>query len=141
MDMNSPLKIGEAARRTGVSAKMIRHYESLGLLPPVARRDNGYRMYSAQDLRVLGFIRRARGLGFSMAEIAELVGLWNNPRRASAEVKKIAQAHIVELDKRMDEIAAMKAALAELVQTCPGNSGAACSILDGLAPPESDAQR
>jgi len=135
MDMHSPLKIGEAARQTGVSAKMIRHYESLGLLPAVARRDNGYRMYSAQDLRVLGFIRRARGLGFSMAEIAELVGLWNNPLRASAEVKKIAQAHIDELDKRMDEIAAMKDSLAQLVQACPGNAGSKCSILDGLAPP------
>lgn len=138
--MNSPsphetgLNIGAAAARTGVSAKMIRHYEMLGLLPPVARSDNGYRVYTGRDLRALGFIRRARALGFGMAEIGELVGHWHNEHRASAEVKKIAQARIAELEQKMSEMAAMKASLESLVHQCQGNQNSACSILDALVP-------
>ncbi|MEG1832293.1 MAG: Cu(I)-responsive transcriptional regulator [Burkholderiaceae bacterium] len=130
------LNIGATAARTGVSAKMIRHYESLGLLPPVARTANGYRVYTERDLRALGFIRRARKLGFGMAEIGELVGHWHNERRASAEVKKIAQAHIAELEQKMSEMAAMKEALEVLVGQCQGNQNSACSIIDALAPAE-----
>ena len=93
MGTGYPVNIGEAARLSGVSAKMVRHYESLGLLPPVHRTESGYRLYTDSEVHTLQFIKRARELGFSMAEIAELVGLWQNRRRASASVKRIAQVH------------------------------------------------
>src|SRR5688572_20899816 len=90
------LNIGEAARRSGVSAKMVRHYESLGLLPAVHRTESGYRQYGDREVHTLRFIRRARDLGFSMAQIAELLKLWQNRRRASHEVHRIAQQHVDE---------------------------------------------
>ena len=93
-----PINIGQAARASGVSAKMVRHYESLGLLGSVARTDSGYRQYRAADVHTLRFIKRSRDLGFSMAEIAELVSLWHDQGRASASVKQIAQAHVDELE-------------------------------------------
>jgi DNA-binding transcriptional MerR regulator len=92
------VSIGEAARLSGVSARMVRHYEGLGLLPPVARTESGYRQYGDADIHTLRFIKRSRDLGFSMEEIAELVGLWHNRRRASASVKRIAQKHLGEHD-------------------------------------------
>ena len=98
---DQPVNIGEAARLSGVSAKMLRHYESLGLLGTVTRTDSGYRLYSPADVHTLRFIKRCRDLGFSMAEIGELVGLWQNKRRASANVKKIAQKHMDELSERI----------------------------------------
>ncbi len=99
--MDAALNIGGAAKRSGVSAKMIRHYESLGLLGRVARTDSGYRQYSAADVHVLRFIKRARALGFSMAEIADLVSLWKDKRRASAKVKRIAEQHLADLAERV----------------------------------------
>ena len=111
---SSPFNIGEAALRSGVSAKMIRHYESLGLLPTVQRTDAGYRQYGNKEAHTLRFIRSARDLGFSMAEIAELLKLWQNKRRASADVKRIALAHVADLERRIAEMEAMKQTLQHL---------------------------
>jgi Cu(I)-responsive transcriptional regulator len=125
--------IGQAAQLSQVSAKMIRHYESLGLLTRVARTDNGYRQYSEADVRTLQFIKRGRNLGFSMAEIAELVDLWNNRRRASASVKRIAQKHVDELTQRIESMQSMQRTLANLLKQCQGDDRPDCPILDDLA--------
>lgn len=127
------VNIGEAAARSGVSAKMVRHYESLGLLPRVARTEAGYRQYGDADVHTLRFIRRARDLGFNMAEIAELLKLWQNRRRASAEVKRIAGRHAQDLERRIQEMAAMKRTLERLMQGCHGDERPECPILDELA--------
>ncbi|CAN5879340.1 Cu(I)-responsive transcriptional regulator [soil metagenome] len=125
--------IGEASRRSGVSARMVRHYEGLGLLASVARTDSGYRQYSDADVHTLRFIKRARDLGFSMDEIGELVGLWHNRRRASASVKRIAQQHLSELEQRIVDMQAMRNTLAHLVHCCHGDARPDCPILDDLA--------
>ena len=130
---SGPFNIGQAGVRSGVSAKMIRHYESLGLLPTVHRTDAGYRQYGDTEVHTLRFIRRARLLGFSMAEIAELLKLWQNKRRASADVKRIAQAHVVDLERRIAEMEAMRQTLKHLAQCCQGNSRPDCPILNQLA--------
>lgn len=127
------VSIGEAARRSGVSARMVRHYEGLGLLPAVARTDSGYRQYGEADIHTLRFIKRSRDLGFSMEEIAELVGLWHNRRRASASVKRIAQKHLGELEQRIADMQAMRNTLAHLVHCCHGDARPECPILDDLA--------
>lgn len=131
--MNASLNIGEAATRSGVSAKMVRHYESLGLLPRVARTDSGYRQYGDKEVHVLRFIRRARDLGFSMVEIAQLLKLWQNRRRASSDVKRIALAHVADLERRMAEMAEMKRTLEHLAACCRGDHRPDCPILDQLA--------
>ncbi|MGC1176093.1 MAG: Cu(I)-responsive transcriptional regulator [Polaromonas sp.] len=131
--MSGPMNIGEAARRSGVSAKMVRHYESLGLLPQVHRSDSGYRQYTEAEVHTLRFIKRARDLGFSMAEIAELVSLWQNRRRASASVRRIAQKHADELAQRIAAMQSMQQTLAQLVHCCQGNDRPECPILDDLA--------
>ncbi|SFU71321.1 transcriptional regulator, MerR family [Polaromonas sp. YR568] len=128
-----PLNIGQAAVQSGVSAKMIRHYESLGLLPTVHRTDAGYRQYGEKEVHTLRFIRRARALGFSMAEITELLKLWQNKRRASADVKRIALAHVADLERRIAEMEAMKQTLSHLAHCCQGNSRPDCPILTELA--------
>ena len=128
-----PFNIGEASARSGVSAKMVRHYESLGLMPKVGRTDSGYRQYTANDVHTLRFIRRARDLGFSMAEIAELLKLWQNKRRASADVKRIALAHADDLRRRIEEMEAMKRTLERLADCCHGDHRPDCPILDELA--------
>jgi MerR family transcriptional regulator, copper efflux regulator len=130
---SGPFNIGEAAARSGVSAKMVRHYESLGLLPRISRTDAGYRQYNDKDVHTLRFIRRARDLGFSMAEIAELLKLWQNRRRTSASVKRIASEHISALDAKMAEMAAMRKTLQHLVHCCSGDERPDCPILDELA--------
>ena len=127
------LHIGEASKQTGVSPKMIRHYEGLGLLPPAPRTDSGYRLYDDDALHTLHFIRRARDLGFGMADIAQLLDLWRNRRRASATVKKLAMAHVEGLQQRIDEMEAMKRTLVRLASECHGNDRPACPILDDLA--------
>ena len=124
--------IGEAAARSRVSAKMVRHYESLGLLPKVGRTDSGYRQYGDKEVHTLRFIRRSRDLGFSMAEIADLLKLWQNRRRASSDVKRIALSHVADLDRRMEEMAAMKRTLARLADCCRGDDRPDCPILDEL---------
>ena len=128
-----PWNIGEAARRSGVSARMVRHYEGLGLLPDVARTESGYRQYTEADIHSLQFIKRSRDLGFSMEEIAELVGLWHNRRRASASVKKIAQRHLDDLEERIASMQAMQRTLSHLVHCCHGDGRPDCPILDDLA--------
>jgi len=116
-----------------VSARMVRHYESLGLLPPVGRTDSGYRQYTEAEVHALRFIRRARDLGFSMAEIASLLGLWQDKARASSQVKSIAQAHIDDLATRIADMQAMQRSLQTLVQCCHGDDRPDCPILDDLA--------
>ena len=128
-----PFNIGEAARQSGVSAKMVRHYESLGLLPTVHRTDAGYRQFGDKEVHTLRFIRRARLLGFSMAEIAELLKLWQNQQRASADVKRIAQAHVADLERRIAEMQAMRQTLQQLAHCCQGDNRPDCPILAELA--------
>jgi Cu(I)-responsive transcriptional regulator len=130
---HGPFNIGQAAKQSGVSAKMVRHYESLGLLPAVHRTDAGYRQYGGREVHTLRFIRRARALGFSMAEIAELLKLWQNKQRASADVKRIAQAHVADLERRIAEMQAMRQTLAELAHCCQGDDRPDCPILAELA--------
>jgi len=127
------VNIGEAARRSGVSAKMLRHYESLGLLGAVYRSDSGYRQYTPADVHTLRFIKRSRDLGFSMAEIGELVNLWQNRSRASASVKRIAQKHVDELSARIAAMQAMQRTLQDLLLHCHGDARPDCPILDDLA--------
>ncbi|HYP82455.1 Cu(I)-responsive transcriptional regulator [Variovorax sp.] len=127
------LLIGEAARLSGISARMLRHYEQLGLLGDVRRSDAGYRRYSLAEVHTLRFIKRARDLGFSMEQVAELVGLWRNRRRTSASVKRVAQAHLDELEQRIAEMQAMQRTLAHLVHCCHGDQRPDCPILDDLS--------
>lgn len=127
------MTIGRAAKASGVSAKMIRHYEEVGLLPAAARTDAGYRQYGAGDVHTLRFIRHARDLGFSIPEIGELVGLWQNRRRPSRQVKALAVAHIQELEQKAQELLAMKATLEHLVHCCHGDDRPECPILESLA--------
>ena len=131
--MNAPMNIGQAARQSGVSAKMVRHYESLGLLPQVPRSDSGYRQYTQAEVHTLRFIKRARDLGFSMTEIAELVSLWQNRRRASASVRRIAQKHADDLAERIAAMQSMQQTLTHLVHCCQGDDRPECPILDDLA--------
>ena len=134
LDMTSgPFNIGEAATRSGVSAKMIRYYETLSLLPKVGRTASGYRQYGPNEVHTLRFIRHARELGFSMVEIAALLKLWQNRRRASADVKRIALSHVADLDRRMAEMATMKRTLEALADCCHGDGRPECPILDELA--------
>ena len=131
-----PLSIGQAANASGVSAKMIRHYEDVGLLPRARRTHAGYRQYSESDLHTLRFIRHARDLGFSIKQIGELVGLWQDRRRPSSKVKALAQAHIEVLERRAAETLAMKRTLEHLVHCCQGDDRPDCPILDTLSAPE-----
>jgi MerR family copper efflux transcriptional regulator len=127
------MNIGEAAKASGVSAKMIRHYEQVGLFPEPRRTDAGYRQYSGSDVHTLRFIRHARDLGFSIPQIAALVGLWQDRRRPSRQVKALAQAHIEELEQKLQELQAMKATLEHLVHGCHGDDRPECPILESLA--------
>lgn len=124
--------IGRAAELSGVTAKMIRHYESLELIPKAARTLGDYRVYTPSDIHTLRFIRRARGLGFSIDEIGTLLGLWRNQRRASKEVKRLALKHIAELDHKIEELQSVRAALADLAAHCHGDARPECPILDDL---------
>lgn len=127
------LNIGEAAGAAGVSAKMIRHYEHIGLVAEAARTDSGYRQYSERDVSILRFIRQSRQLGFSMEQIANLLGLWSDDRRASRAVKALAQGHLDALQEKMREMAEMQQALKRLVASCHGDDDPHCAILDELA--------
>ena len=126
------MNIGEAAKASGVTAKMIRYYESTGLLRPAARRANGYRDYGAVDVHELRFIRRARGLGFEMIEIAELLSLWRDHDRASRDVHRVASGHIDILRTRITELQGMVDTLSNLVSCCHGDDRPDCPILSDL---------
>lgn len=127
------MNIGQAAKASGVSAKMVRHYEAVGLVPAPPRTDAGYRQFTASEVHTLRFIRQARDLGFSIHEIGELLSLWHNRKRPSRLVKALAQAHIQALEQKAQELLAMKATLQNLVQCCHGDERPDCPILDQLA--------
>ncbi|MEP7099769.1 MAG: Cu(I)-responsive transcriptional regulator [Burkholderiales bacterium] len=127
------MNIGEASKQSTVSAKMIRHYESLGLLPVVTRSEAGYRQYDDAAVHSLRFIRRARDLGFGTGEIANLLALWRNRRRASSQVKRIALEHAADLQRRIDAMQAMQRTLEHLAHCCAGDARPDCPILDDLA--------
>jgi len=127
--------IGDVARKSGVSAKMIRYYEQIGLIPPPGRTDSGYRVYAERDVHTLRFIRRARDLGFSVDQLSELLALWSDRHRASAEVKRIALEHIAELELKIQELQEMREALVHLAKHCHGDDRPDCPIIDDLAGP------
>ena len=127
------MNIGEAAKASGVTAKMIRHYEDGGLIPKAGRTHSGYRVYGEAEVHVLRFIRRGRDLGFSLTEIKALLGLWGNRRRASADVKKLALKHVADLDARIAEMQAMRKTLLDLADHCHGDHRPDCPILEDLA--------
>jgi MerR family copper efflux transcriptional regulator len=131
--MNIAMNIGQVAKASGVTAKMIRHYESIGLLPPARRTEAGYRLYGNQDIRVLQFIHRSRALGFSLDQVAGLLALWQDKARASADVRRLARSHIEELDRKIAELEAMKRTLQALAHSCHGDQRSDCPILDDLA--------
>lgn len=128
-----PLNIGDAAAAAGVTPKMIRHYESLGLIPEAERTDAGYRLYGERQVAQLRFIRQSRGLGFSIPQIGSLLALWRDEARASSEVKEVASRQLEELDARQRELDQMRETLSTLVARCAGDQGAHCAILDNLA--------
>lgn len=133
--MDAAKNIGEAARASGVSAKMIRHYERVGLVGQAVRTDAGWRRYGESDVATLRFIRHSRDLGFSIAQIRALLGLWQDRRRPSREVKALAQAHLHELDAKLAELQAMKATLLHLVRCCRGDERPECPIIETLESP------
>ncbi|MBO3276816.1 Cu(I)-responsive transcriptional regulator [Pseudomonas schmalbachii] len=126
------MNIGEAAKNSGLSAKMIRYYESIGLLAPAGRSASGYRHYSEQDLHRLAFIRRARDFGFSLEEVGRLLALWQDRQRASADVKALAGQHIDELNRRIAELTSLRDTLQELFDHCHGDHRPDCPILKDL---------
>lgn len=127
------MNIGQAAKASSISAKMIRYYESKGLIKKAARSYTNYRFYSESDLETLRFIGRARAMGFSLEKIGELLKLWRNQQRPSAKVKSIAESHIAELDKQIGELQAMREVLQRIADACPGSHDAHCPILESLA--------
>jgi MerR family transcriptional regulator, copper efflux regulator len=130
------LNIGEAARAAGVSAKMIRHYEDIGVVPKPPRTAAGYRLYREADVHTLRFVHRARELGFPIKEIAALVGLWRNQRRSSADVHRVASRHLSALDLKIEQMDAMRRTLRHLLEACHRDDRPDCPILDDLADTE-----
>jgi MerR family transcriptional regulator, copper efflux regulator len=134
------LNIGQAADASGVSAKMIRHYESIGLIPEAGRTFANYRLYSHHDVHALQFVRRARDLGFSLPEIKDLLGLWQDRRRKSADVRRIALEQVRELGARIAELESMRRTLQHLAASCHGDERPECPILDDFAAAGGDAR-
>lgn len=131
--MGKSVNIGEAAKISGVNAKLIRHYESIGIIPKASRSDAGYRTYSETDVHILSFVRRSRNLGFSMKEIKKLVSLWRNKNRASSEVKNLAVKHIEDMEQKVFELQGMVKTLKHLAKTCHGDQRPDCPILSDLS--------
>ncbi len=127
------MNIGEVAKKSEVSAKMIRKYEELGIIPKAGRTESGYRRYKEDDVHILRFVKRSRTLGFSMKEIKALLSLWKNKNRNSIQVKKLTSLHVIELEKKKLEIETMLKTLKNLSKLCHGDEKADCAILDGLA--------
>jgi Cu(I)-responsive transcriptional regulator len=125
--------IGEAAAAAGVTPKMIRHYESLGLIPQAERTDAGYRLYGEREIAMLRFIRQSRSLGFSMEQIDALMSLWRDPARQSSDVKRVALEQLAELERRQRELDQMRGTLEDLVAQCRGDHSSHCAILETLA--------
>jgi MerR family transcriptional regulator, copper efflux regulator len=129
------MNIGEAATRSGVPAKTIRYYEDVGLIKPAPRSGNGYRAYSQRDVHVLRFVQRARSLGFSVQDCRQLLALYQDPERLSAEVKALTEHRIAEIDRKVAELTGMRATLLELAESCRGDDRPECPILNDLASP------
>jgi len=127
------MNIGSAARQSGVPAKTIRYYESVGLIDPAERTASGYRVYGRQDVETLRFVQRARGLGFSVEEVGSLLTLWRDRSRNSAEVKALARHRVADIDRKMAELAEMRETLLHLMERCHGDARPDCPILQGLA--------
>lgn len=127
------MNIGEAAKASGINSKLIRHYESIGLIAKATRSESGYRIYSETDINILIFVKRARGLGFSMKEIKKLVSLWKNKSRTSAVVKSLALTHLKELETKIAELESMAKTLRHLAKCCHGDNRPDCPILDELS--------
>ena len=127
------MNIGKASAESGISAKMIRYYESIGLIPAASRSDGGYREYSDNDVHTLRFIRRARDLGFTVEQMIELLALWRDRKRASADVKRIALKHVEELERKARELREMSSTLKHLADHCKGNERPDCPIINELA--------
>ena len=126
------MNIGQAAKHSGLSAKMIRYYESIGLLQAAHRTDSGYRLYGKDDLHTLAFIKRSRDMGFSLEEVGKLLTLWQDRARASADVKSLAGQHIEELNRKIAELTGLRDTLQDLVQHCHGDDRPDCPILKDL---------
>ena len=127
------MNIGTVAKRTGVPARTIRYYESIGLMPPASRSENGYRAYTSRDMEALRFIQRARNLGFSIKDVADLLALWRDTSRASADVKSVAMRHIEQVERRIAELESIRRTLMDLTHRCHGDDRPDCPILDDLA--------
>ncbi len=127
------MQIGTVADKSGVSAKAIRYYESIGLIQAASRSDSGYRIYGERDLRTLRFIQRARGLGFTVEEVGNLLALWRDTSRHSAQVKAMARRHVEEIDRKVAELGGMRNTLTHLMERCHGDDRPDCPILDDLA--------
>jgi Cu(I)-responsive transcriptional regulator len=127
------MKIGDVAQRSGVSAKTIRYYEDVGLIRPAARGENGYRNYSNRDVEILRFIHRARSLGFSVQDVSNLLSLWLDRKRASADVKSVARKHLEDVELRIRQLESIRATLVHLMQRCHGDRRPDCPILEELA--------
>ena len=127
------MTIGQAAKSSAISAKMIRHYESIGLLPKAQRTQSGYRLYDESDVHTLRFIQRARSLGFPLETIRTLLALWRNRRRSSAQVKELSMRHVEDLERKITEMQAMVRSLKHLAHNCHGDERPDCPILDDLA--------
>lgn len=133
------MNIGQAADRSGVSAKTIRYYEEIGLIPEATRTESGYRIYSERDVETLRFIQHARGLGFSVKDVARLLDLWRDKGRASSDVKSLARAHVEAVDRKIDELQRMRDTLIHLIHRCHGDNRPDCPILEELAKESVDA--
>lgn len=135
------MNIGQAAESSGISAKMIRYYERVDLIPPVGRTESGYRVYTDADIHTLKFIQRARSLGFSVKQMHELVSLWRDRSRSSANVKAVALAHVAELENKIEALNSMRETLQHLAEHCRGDHRPDCPIIEGLSegqqPPDS----